>query len=118
MREAPAIDFYGGAGFRIAGERIEGSVLILDDLAQPWPVRTLAELRAEDFNIVLAAGAEPVEFILLGTGLETLPPPRRVREAMHAAGLGLEIMDTANAVRLYNVLAQEGRRIAAALIAI
>ena len=29
--QAPAIDAYGGGGFRVAGERHEGSVLILDD---------------------------------------------------------------------------------------
>jgi uncharacterized protein len=32
--------------------------------------------------------------------------------------MGLEVMDTATACRLYNVLAAEGRRLAAALIAI
>jgi uncharacterized protein len=41
-----------------------------------------------------------------------------VREALAAARVGLEVMDTPQACRLYNVLAQEGRRIAAALIAV
>ena len=39
-------------------------------------------------------------------------------EAVAAAGLGLEVMSTPEACRLYNLLAQEGRRLAAALIAV
>jgi uncharacterized protein len=41
-----------------------------------------------------------------------------VREALQRAGIGLEFMDTPTAARVYNVLAAEGRRLAAALIAV
>jgi uncharacterized protein len=117
MREAPAIEAYGGGGFRIGGQRIEGSALILDDVASPWPVASLAELQPSDFDAVIAAGREAVEFVLLGLGPAMVPPPRPVREALRAAGLGLEVMETAAACKLYNVLASDGRRVAAALIA-
>ncbi len=116
MREAPAIDGYGPAGFRIAGAWIDGSVLILADLARPWPVTCLAALRSSDFDGVLAQ-RDVVEFILLGAGAVMAPPPKAVRLALAAASMGLEIMDTPAAVRLYNVLASQGRQIACALIA-
>ena len=118
MREAPAIDGYGGGGFRIGGERIQGSVLILDDVVCPWPVGGVHELTPAAFDQVLAVGHQAVEFVLLGTGKETAPPPKAVRAALREAGLGLELMNTIEAVKLYNVLAQDGRRIAAALIAV
>ena len=118
LRHAPAIEGYGGGGFRVQGEWIQGSTLILDDVARPWRVAALAELAPDAFAPVLAEGAAAVEFVLLGTGATTAPPPRAVREALKAAGLGLEIMDTPAACRLYNVLAQDGRRVAAALIAV
>ncbi len=118
MREAPAIDGYGGGGFRVAGAWIEGSVLVLDDMAQPWPVVSLDALTLEAFDAVLAAGRETVEFVLLGAGEGTAPPPKAVRAALAEAGLGLEVMDTVSACRVYNMLAQDGRRVAAALIAI
>jgi uncharacterized protein len=51
-------------------------------------------------------------------GARNALPPRAVREALGRAGLGLEFMDTPAAARLYNVLTAEGRRLAAALIAI
>jgi uncharacterized protein len=67
---------------------------------------------------ILAAGAREVEFVLLGTGAAGALPSKAVREALRAAGIGLEFMDTATAARLYNVLTAEGRRLAAALIAV
>jgi len=118
LRQPPAIEGYGGGGFRIGGAWITGSVLILDDVARPWPVGALADLTLESLAPVLAEGMATVEFVLLGAGETTAPPPKSVRQALQAGGLGLEVMDTATACRLYNVLAQEGRRVAAALIAL
>lgn len=117
-RNAPTIDAYGDGGFRLAGERHEGSVLILGDEARPWDVTSLAELTTEALAAVLAAGRTEVEFLLLGVGVRNAQPPREVRDALRAAGIGLEFMDTPAAARLYNVLTAEGRRLAAALIAV
>lgn len=118
LRQPPAIEGYGGGGFRIGGEWIAGSALVLDDVARPWAVTSLAELAVEDFAAVIAAGPAAVEFVLLGAGPTTAPPPKAIRLTLQEAGLGLEVMDTASACRVYNVLAQDGRRVAAALIAI
>ena len=118
MRQAPGIEAYGAGGFRIDGVRSEGSVLILDDAARPWPVVSLDALTPADLEIVFNADRAAVEFILLGVGPAVAPPPKAVREACREAGLGLEVMTTPEAVRLYNVLASDGRRLAAALIAV
>ncbi|MCR5879914.1 Mth938-like domain-containing protein [Phenylobacterium sp. J367] len=117
-RDAPSIDAYGGSGFRLSGERHEGSLLILADEARPWPVASLDELTPESLEPVLAAGRAEVEFLLLGVGAKNAQPPRAVRDALRAAGIGLEFMDTPSAARLYNVLTAEGRRLATALIAV
>jgi uncharacterized protein len=117
-RNAPSVDAYGDGGFRLSGERREGSVLILGDEARAWPVRSLAEVTPETLAPVLEAGRAEVEFVLLGAGPRTARPPREAREALQRAGIGLEFMDTPAAARLYNVLTAEGRRVAAALIAV
>jgi len=117
-RDAPSVDAYGDGGFRLSGVRHEGSVLILQDEARPWPVRSLAELTPDSFADVLAVGPREVEFVLLGTGPVNALPPRPVRDALAKAGIGLEFMDTPTASRMYNVLTAEGRRLAAALIAV
>lgn len=118
MRQPPSIDAWGGGGFRVSGQWRPGSLLILDDAPRDWSVAGLQTLTVADFAPVLAAGPEVVEFVLLGTGLTQALPPREIRDALRAAGLGLEFMSTEAAGRMYNVLAGEGRRMAAALIAV
>jgi uncharacterized protein len=117
-RDAPSIDAFGGGGFRLSGQRHEGSLLILSDVARPWPVASLAEVSPATLSDVLEAGRAEVELLLLGVGPRNAQPPRELREALLKAGIGLEFMDTPAAARLYNVLTSEGRRLAAALIAV
>ncbi len=117
-RNAPTVDAYGDGGFRLGGEWRDGSVLILGDEARAWPVASLADLTVEALAPVFEAGRTEVEFLLLGVGVRNAQPPREVRDALLRAGVGLEFMDTPAAARLYNVLTAEGRRLAAALIAV
>jgi uncharacterized protein len=117
MRQPPSIDAWGGGGFRVAGVWRPGSLLILDDQPRDWAVSALSELTPDAFAEVFAAGGA-VEFVLLGVGLANALPPRSVRDALKAAGVGLEFMSTEAAARTYNVLASEGRRLAAALLAV
>ena len=118
MREAPSIDSFGGGGFRVSGAWRSGSLLILDDQPRDWPVKAIEDLTPAHLDDIVAAGLDKVEFVLLGTGATQKLPPRPVREALSAARIGLEFMSTEAAARTYNVLASEGRRMAAALIAV
>ena len=115
-RQAPTLDAFGGGGFRVSGQWRPGSLLILDDTAHDWRPDSMADLAAEDFASIIAAGPSVSEFVLLGTGAVQAPPPRAVRAALQQAGLGLEFMSTANAARTYGFLVSEGRRPATALI--
>lgn len=118
MREPPAIDAYGGGGFRVAGVWRPGSLLILADTPTDWRPRALADVTIEDFAGVLALERGAAEFVLLGTGAVQALPARAVRDGLRAAGLGLEFLATDGAVRMHNVLASEGRLFATALIAV
>jgi len=117
-RNAPSIDAYGDGGFRLAGARHDGSVLILADEARTWEVATLGDLTLTSLKPVLDAGPAEVEFVLLGVGARNAMPPREIRDGLRAAGIGLEFMDTPAAAKLYNLLTSEGRKLAAALIAV
>jgi uncharacterized protein len=118
LREPPAIDGFGGGGFRVAGVWRPGSLLILADTPTDWRPTAFANLAADDFQAVLAQPPGSVEFVLLGTGPVQALPARPIREALRSAGVGLEFMATEAAVKLHNVLAQQGRLFATALIAI
>ncbi len=77
-----------------------------------WAETPVAELTLADFEAVLDTGPE---IVLLGTGAENVFPPRELTFGFARRGIGLEVMDTAAAARTFNVLANEGRRVAAVL---
>ena len=83
-----------------------------DELLGEWPAGPVAELDEGHFDAVLAG--EP-EIVLLGTGPTNIFPPRELTFSFARKGIGLEVMDTAAAARTFNVLANEGRRVAAVL---
>jgi uncharacterized protein len=112
------IDGYGGGGFRVSGQRIEGSVIVFPDKVVPWSVEE-GMLSAGSLEAVSAAGrAGTVELLLIGTGARMTRIDGALRRALRADGVVVEAMDSGAACRTYNVLMAEGRRVAAALIAV
>ena len=103
---------YGGGGFRINAERVEGSVLVFPDRWLAWD----GDLSVASLAPVIADAT--VELLLLGCGPSLKPVPNDIRTALQAAGKRVEPMDTGAACRTYAVLLGEGRRVAAALIAL
>ena len=57
-----------------------------------------------------------VEIILLGTGSRLRFPSGALLRPFANAGIGLDVMDLQAACRTYNILAAEGRKVAAALL--
>ncbi len=110
------IEDYGNGGFRFAEMSHRGSIL-----ASPAGVRAMPLEKPEDIDdaaidAVLAEGG--VDLLLVGSGAELRPLKRALREKLKGAGVGCEIMATGTAVRTYNMLLDENRRVAALLIAI
>ena len=77
-----------------------------------WPEKPIAELVPDDFAAVFDTAPEVV---LLGTGPTNVFPPRELMFTFARKGIGFEVMDTPAAARTFNVLANEGRRVAAVL---
>ena len=97
----------------IGSERYSGSlVLTSEKVVDDWSGTAFADLTEGDLDSLLAT--EP-ELILLGTGSEGQFAPRELTFALARRGVGLEVMSTPAAARTFNVLAGEGRRIAAVL---
>ncbi|WP_119301299.1 Mth938-like domain-containing protein [Dongia deserti] len=113
------IDGYGEGGFRISGQRVEGSVIVFPDKVIAWGTAAVSDMGAGDLEPVSEAGrAGAVELLLVGTGARMTQIDRTLRQALRANGVVIEVMDTGAACRTYNVLMAEGRRVAAALIAV
>lgn len=113
----PVLQGYGPGGFRISGATVAGSVLLLPDRMLPWAAASLAEASAESLAPVIAAGGT-LDLLVLGTGRRFALAPAGLVTALRAVGVAVEAMDTAAACRTFPQLAAEGRRVAAALIAL
>ena len=111
------INSYGEGRFRIAGVVHAGSVLVLPERVEPWPV---AEAAAVTFASLAPVTQQepPPEILLVGCGKSFGPAPAGLGAALRQAGVALEWMDTGAACRTFNVLLSEERRVAAALIAV
>lgn len=93
--------------------RYETSVVVTPSSVTEWTVSDFDALSAADFAFVLALKPEVVIF---GTGRVIRFPERALAFALAAAGIGLEVMDSGAACRTYNILAAEGRKVAAAIL--
>jgi uncharacterized protein len=115
-RSAP-IEAYGKGGFAFADMSHRGSLLCLPDAIWAWPIS-----KAEDIDkIALArvfAAAATIDTLIVGTGTDVWLPPPALREALRAVRVVLDAMQTGPAVRTYNIMIGERRRVAAALIAV
>ena len=111
------IDAYGKGGFRFAGMSHRGSLLCLPDGIWPSSVTTPQEIDASALALVL--DAEPrVEHCLIGSGRDPWFLPKDLAERFAGRGIAVEAMTTGAAVRTYNILVAERRRVAALLIAV
>ncbi|MFO1407209.1 MAG: Mth938-like domain-containing protein [Steroidobacteraceae bacterium] len=84
-----------------------------DGTVAEWRPSCIEDLVEADLDAVLALGPE---VILIGSGTRQRFPDRARLAPLYAARVGFEIMDSGAACRTYNLLAAEGRNVAAALI--
>lgn len=110
------VDAYGPGGFRVAGVWHAGSLALLPARAERWAVAAPAQIAGAEAAFL--AAADEIDVLLLGMGPEIAAAPAIARDALEAAGIGVEVMSTPAACRTYNVLLAEGRRVAAGLIAV
>jgi uncharacterized protein len=111
------IDAHGGGGFRFAGMSHRGSLLCLPDGIWAWPVAAPAELTEAALAQVFAR-AENLDFFVLGTGTALWIIPQLLRAKFRDAHISADAMATGPAVRTYNVMLMENRRVGSGLIAI
>ena len=115
-RSAP-IEAYGKGGFVFADMSHRGSLLCLPDAIWAWAVTRPQEIDEYALQKVFAA-ANAIDTLIVGTGTEVWMPPKGLREALRAVRVVLDPMQTGPAIRTYNIMIGERRRVAAALIAV
>ena len=115
-RSAP-IEAYGKGGFAFADMSHRGSLLCLPDGIWAWPVTRPEQIDKYSLQKIFAA-ANGIDTLIVGTGSDVWLPPSHLREALRAVRVVLDSMQTGPAIRTYNIMMGERRRVAAALIAV
>ncbi|MHB1951105.1 MAG: Mth938-like domain-containing protein [Acidiferrobacteraceae bacterium] len=105
---------YSGSAVTVNDQVYRQSVVVLPDRVvtgqYPRSTRDLADIHLSPI-VSLAP-----ELVLIGTGCTPAQlPPERLRVLIEAH-VGFEVMDTGAACRTFNILAAEGRRVAALLL--
>ncbi len=104
---------YGGGEILVAEQRVARPVIITPQrLILDWSARTLEELSEPQLEPLFAQQAG---IVLLGAGLVQGMPSAALRAAFRKQGIALEYMNLGAACRTYNILASEGRSVAAGL---
>ncbi|MGZ5272492.1 MAG: Mth938-like domain-containing protein [Ramlibacter sp.] len=112
--DVQAISGYGPGWVGVGTDRITHSVIVGSRGERiDWALNRFEDLMPEHFARL--AELQP-EVVIFGSGARIrFPRPAWLRPLVEK-GIGLETMDTAAACRTYNILAQEGRHVAVALL--
>jgi uncharacterized protein len=112
--DAQSISGYGPGWVGVDGEKITHSVILSSRGERiAWPPERFEDLGAEHFELLAQVDAE---VIIFGSGSRIRFPQAAWLKPFMAKRIGIETMDTAAACRTYNILAQEGRSVAVALL--
>ena len=104
---------HGPGHVLVNGVRHEASLIVLpDEVVANW-AGVFEGLEPRHFD---ALALRAPEIVLLGSGPRLRFPAPALYAGLVKARIGVEVMDTAAACRTYNILATEGRRVAAALL--
>jgi uncharacterized protein len=104
---------YGEGYVAVNGERRDRSLVVSGEQIAEWAPRSIDALAAADVAPLLELRPE---IVLIGTGASFRFPDPAALAPLHAARVGVEVMDTKAACRTYNILLAEGRNVVAAVI--
>ncbi len=112
--DVPSITGYGPGWVGVQGEKITRSIIISSRGERiDWEPDRFEALQVRHFEQLARVEAEVVIF---GSGTRIRFPQAAWLAPLVARRVGIETMDTAAACRTYNILAQEGRHVAVALL--
>jgi len=111
------VQSYGSGRFKVSQIEYQGSIIVLPRRTLSWEISIPDDISIRSLTSVLSE--EPkIEILLIGSGKMMQMMPRKLTEVCRQKGLAVDAMDTGAACRTYNILAAEGRRVAAGLVAL
>lgn len=111
------VQSYGSGRFKVSRIEYQGSIIVLPGRTLSWDIAIHDDINIDSLAAVLQE--EPrIEILLIGCGQMMQLLPRSLTDTCRQKGLAVDAMDTGAACRTYNILAAEGRRVAAGLVAL
>jgi uncharacterized protein len=108
------ITAHGPGWIGVQADRIDHSVIIGSRGQRiAWPCARFEDLAPEHFAQLAEMGTE---LVIFGSGSRLRFPRPELLRPLIDQRIGIETMDTPAACRTYNILAQEGRDVAVALL--
>jgi uncharacterized protein len=111
------IDGYGQGGFRFAGMSHRGSLIIVPSGIYAWDAMAPEDISQTSLARIFAE-AEYIDLLMIGSGRDPIALPADIRERCKETRIAVDIQPTGGAASTFNVLLDEGRRVAAALLAV
>jgi uncharacterized protein len=108
------IDSFGNGGFRLGAVSHQGSLVIVPSGVRALPSNTIT---AEALALIIAEKAD-IDMFLIGTGRDITALTKPVSQRLRDENISFDLMSTNAAVRTYNVVVEEDRRVAAILMAV
>jgi uncharacterized protein len=112
-----AVTGFGKGGFRFGDMSHQGSILALPSGIRRWDVADPFRHDEALYDPVFAEAAA-IDILVIGAGGTPWPLPQPLRWRFRELGLSVDVMTTSSAASTYNLLLEEGRRVAAALVAV
>ena len=111
------VQSYGIGRFKVSQIEYESSIIVLPLRTLSWGVKALNDINFQNLAPVLEDNP-PIDILLIGCGKSMQLLPRDFSDRWRQNSIAVDAMDTGAACRTYNILSAEGRRVAAALIAL
>ena len=115
------IDEYTTSGFVVNGLELRSSILAFPSFVVLWAASSVGDISEESLVLPLIL-TPPPEILLLGCGDSVDPGLLRAQYdadwavALRRRGTTIEVLDTPNACATFNLLSEEGRRVAGAFL--
>lgn len=109
------IDNYDARGFAIKGAYCVGSVFAYDGAHAAWSPRRARDITPETLAALEIVDPTP-DLLIVGTGRAMCPLREDTLRYLKEIGVAVDACDTIHATSTFNVLVEEGRCVAAALL--
>ncbi|KAJ8450677.1 hypothetical protein Cgig2_021149 [Carnegiea gigantea] len=106
---------FDDTGFKVNGVKYEGSLICVGNLLMSWSPKKFSEVTPESLSIFQILRPIP-EILIIGCGRHIQPVNSELRNFVRSIGMKLEAVDSRNAASTYNILNEEGRIVAAAVL--